>query len=909
MRIRIIITLLLLTIISGCQPKKINTAAATFAISESTNTPQITQTTARGKPRALPVMESNAKEVVFHPDSIQFRQKQEAPVAHKKYLNEALEYMTLPAYNWKATAVAGNTTTLFYPGAVVAKTGDEKNLPKGVVIPFGTVLPILGEITNSDTQYNNLFLFEEEYNYFYKTEWQGKQGLVFGADLEGINNTNSHNTITSLLYQNKAIFDTFPPFNGYRMLQEDEKAQLEKNRLAFQQVSKNEYRLSEFDPDDMLALYKKEKDDQWNPIFITTDLIAHGLHLFFNNYLQSIEENFMVPRLLSLVDNYLEKIQLLNVPAGDSKYSQTVQSAKTYFEIAQALLRMTANVVEKRSKYDEFEGYDYIEVDKTKILADYAPNVVEELNLILEAAGYKLSPNFGYKEDFSQYKPRGHYTKNTILSAYFRTMMWFGRLHIYMTVGDEITKEKMNDPSLDLSIKLLPIAGLITQMSIDNPDLYKKWQQLFDPITELIGMSDDLSLDDVVPFWKSLGIKDFAAWVEKKENVVDVINAANKKLRSPLIAGNSVVRVPAGPKQTPPMGWRLFGQRFTYDSYVHQLVSDPRLDYRNFVWGLDIMKAFGSQTAEQLLAETEYKHVDTEQDFSGARLKSLLDDLTLKFEQSSPAIWTVTYYNRVLNMIRTQAIFEPGAGFYFTESPLWGVKALNAAHGTWAELRHDTILYVKQVYAERAGDGDYTPTFRTLPVPKPVHYIEPNIPFFGAALAAVGHLSQIAYDYELFYNHLFTRIGTWRTLLEKALAIVNLEYKDNEVPAADVQWIKTIPNLMVDLVLPPESDSSIWLEEDDLKSAIIADVYTNALFGVALEVGTGIPQRMYVALNDHQGGKRIAVGYTYSYYEFYHPMNDRLTNEQWRKQVYDPQADLTEMLPFWARGIALPPRK
>jgi len=146
-------------------------------------------------------------------------------------------------------------------------------------------------------------------------------------------------------------------------------------------------------------------------------------------------------------------------------------------------------------------------------------------------------------------------------------------------------------------------------------------------------------------------------------------------------------------------------------------------------------------------------------------------------------------------------------------------------------------------------------------------------------------------------------------MLKTMVKIVNLEFEDKPVQADDVNWIKTIPNLMTQLVLPLDADFSSMLNEDELKNAVIADVYTNAFDKVALEVGTGIPQRLYVALNDGQGGKRIAVGFTYSYYEFYQPLDDRLTNEQWHKLVYDPKTDLSEKIPLWARGLALPPRK
>jgi hypothetical protein len=57
-------------------------------------------------------------------------------------------------------------------------------------------------------------------------------------------------------------------------------------------------------------------------------------------------------------------------------------------------------------------------------------------------------------------------------------------------------------------------------------------------------------------------------------------------------------------------------------------------------------------------------------------------------------------------------------------------KQLNTVLGSWAELKHDTILYAKQVYAELGG-GPPPPE----PVP-PKGYVEP-VPQFYARLAAL----------------------------------------------------------------------------------------------------------------------------------------------------------------------------
>lgn len=59
---------------------------------------------------------------------------------------------------------------------------------------------------------------------------------------------------------------------------------------------------------------------------------------------------------------------------------------------------------------------------------------------------------------------------------------------------------------------------------------------------------------------------------------------------------------------------------------------------------------------------------------------------------------------------------------YFMEDPLYQNKLLNTFLGSYTELKHDTLLYVKQAYAELGGGGggpcDIRVTPPDLPVPK-----------------------------------------------------------------------------------------------------------------------------------------------------------------------------------------------
>ena len=76
-----------------------------------------------------------------------------------------------------------------------------------------------------------------------------------------------------------------------------------------------------------------------------------------------------------------------------------------------------------------------------------------------------------------------------------------------------------------------------------------------------------------------------------------------------------------------------------------------------------------------------------------------------------------------------------------------------------------------------------------------------------------------------------------------------------------------------------------WLGEEDNKMAIIADVFTDPSSQMVLEVATGNPLEIYVIVQTHNGTLYLAKGGTYSYYEFLHPMNDRLTDAQWQDML------------------------
>lgn len=826
--------------------------------------------------------------------------------AHKEYLDAPMNFKKFENMSEQSgwLLVASNKAEFYSPdnftmvdSELRSEDGNFKSAilknphMKGTPVPIGTYFK-KGEVLQSggENWYENCygyFYFQDNYNFFYKVNWNGQDGYIFGADLYSNYLWSADEAtvaMSSVLYENQGKLDEFYNFAGLTKLSDQVTQSLENNKLAIQKTNQNSIWLN---TDDLIDFYQTIPPT--SPVFITTDLFSHSQHLIFDKILQEAEEDYFAPRLLTVCQNFIKALsEREDIP------EEIKEKAIAYFQVPELILRSAPKKVKDENSWQN--EYIYEETDNSTFINEYSEKVLEDYNQIINASG-AITALFNTKEDFSQYKPRGHYTKNKILTAYFQAQMWCGRIHF--------TIAKSTNPNAEReSLIMEPIALSILDTVKLNPQLYDEWKALFDPITVLIGMSDDLGFSDLLPLWKEKNIENFAEWVSNSDNIYAIMNEFNKTLRPPLISGNSGVSDKAG---NPPMGWRFLGQRFTYDSFVHQQVCAPRLYTRDFVSGLDIIKALGSNAAESYLQTRDYlEAVESAGGYrGGAKLKEILDYNQKMFDEKDEDFWTQTYYNNVLAQIRSQGKFEAGSGFYFTESPMWNIKALNSAHSTWAELRHDTILYVKQVYAERAGGDDLETTFRTLPLPVPYNYLEPNTPFYNYSLKSVQKLYECFDTYGLLSDNAKSKLDSLIDLYTKALEISSLEFMDQEVSEEDNKWIRSIPNKMETIIMA--GYDSYADDPEQLKMACIADVFTNADYGVCLETGVGRPYKIYVPLNDGQGKKRIAVGYVPSYYEFYGPQENRMSDEEWKAIVYaQPEKDMKDYLPFWMNGCVLP---
>jgi len=297
--------------------------------------------------------------------------------------------------------------------------------------------------------------------------------------------------------------------------------------------------------------------------------------------------------------------------------------------------------------------------------------------------------------------------------------------------------------------------------------------------------------------------------------------------------------------------------------------------------GLDLLAAMGSQRAYQILdemGETAYENYPEQM----AKVQSWVSGLSVEE-------WTETLYNSWLYSF--QPLLEvPGEGYpAFMQSPAWLDKQLNTTLGSWTELKHDTILYAKQAYAEY-GNGAAAPE----PLP-PRGYVEP-VPVFFARLAALTVMTREGLSSrglldpqdDQSLRRLEELARAFQIMAEKELRAEPLteeEYSMIRLYGVDLE------HLLMASATTPDGEApggQGFFTEEDLQAAVVADVATDpGPPATVLEEGVGRVDEIHVVVplveEDGTITLQVTKGGVFSYYEFPWPAEDRLTDEAWRQ--------------------------
>ncbi len=570
---------------------------------------------------------------------------------------------------------------------------------------------------------------------------------------------------------------------------------------------------------------------QGKPLFVTTDSVLHVYHLLFDKVLRTAEEEYFVFDLLDLTRGMLWASQDQFQALQGTTLEEVARRNVAYFAVALKLLDPQAEIP------SEVRGEAEAELARIEAHQGFARSAILP----------------GYEEDYSQYVPRGHYTRNETRQRYFKAMMWYGRINFRL-------KE------LDETRSALLIAQALSRVEIEGEPASPIWERIYEPTVFFVGATDDLNIYDFQNLITEVyGTIPEAPAAFADDNLLQDFIEAARELPPPQI--NSMWVWVSEDREEATQGFRFMGQRFVIDAYVFQQLIYSNVEDRFLPKGLDVLSAMGSDEAYNLLdemGETQYPGY-VEQ----------MEKVTREIAALEMDSWTQNLYWSWLYALRP--IIEVKEGQYpaFMQTRAWLRKDLHTALGSWTELKHDTILYAKQAYAELTA----------MPPQAPVRgYVEPN-PEAYARLAALtrmtvdglGQRNLLSSDDRDSLEYLEAVLLSLKTIAEKELGGESLT--DDEY-----YFIDSYGDVLEGLTIAAADKSEAGGSVDEEEAAVVADVATDPNSGQVLEEAVGRVFGIYIVV-EAEGRMTLAQGGVFSYYEFAWPMSDRLTDEAWREML------------------------
>ena len=600
----------------------------------------------------------------------------------------------------------------------------------------------------------------------------------------------------------------------------------------------------------------EENDYRDFPNFVTTDLYLQLYHLYFDCMLRELEENSLLPMMIRFTRDMHELLYNMERWSGsDEQVNKIAHHNAAFYNIAYKLF--TGDFIFERGEGD----IDTEEVNKVMAAENNYSDFMQDYKNVMFA--------------YSLFRPRGHYTRSEKLQRYFRGMMWLQTVPFGLNHEDEVRAAVMQAYALKL-----------------DKESQKNYNRLNQLITFLMGKSDNLSLPQVMAEVEKTGMQ-----MEDLIHSDDAIAKITAKLNE---IGDKQTRIRPKFEKTSHNKINVMPQRYQPDAEVLQEMVDydNKPTKRATPKGLDFFAAMQVSAAEKILLDekTEWK------DFG-----RMLEKMKGRMQQIN---WSETIATEWMSTIRALCDRDPQLNMpYFMVTSEWKLKDLNAMLASWAELKHDAILYAKQPAGAECGGGG---------PPEPVvkGFVEPNISFWKKAISLLGNTERLLKEENMLTEKISNATERIREEVQFLLNVSEKELAGKELSEEEYDQLQyigaTFENISLDLVREKDQYLMGWsdVQGADKKVALVADVYTanadnNPNKSILFEA-VGDADEIYVVV-EIGGYLYLTRGAVLSYREFIQPIDEpRLTDEEWQQQL---EKNPRKGVPEWMKQIIVPLNK
>lgn len=589
------------------------------------------------------------------------------------------------------------------------------------------------------------------------------------------------------------------------------------------------------------------------PVFISTDAILHAIHMSYDAILKDVEERILIAKL----DSLLAKLHA-QLPALAVRY-------QAYPAMKQMLLDVDLYITVPRKLLGNIV---------TPIFPENT-SAVDSMLIFIAKEKPVYTPLFSSVPryiDLSQFTVRGHYTQSEKLKKYFQAMIWLGRTEMYL-----IAPVGADPPQKDKDIQRQVIDAVLLSEAAQRGNAYPMLEEIDGVIRFFVGESDNVTLPNIQTLIKATNTDSACALLEMKAYQTFQDTLKQKSFAFQRILSQILISDPYSPESIQPASaFLLLGQRFIIDSYVtgnvvyDKIKFDQRKIWRALPSRYDVLFSLGNNAAAQLL----------ESELSTYRYASNLAALRYLVDSYEPEFWQSTIYNNWLNSIRTLAPPADRTSLpSFMQTAAWWQEKMNTQLASWAQLRHDNLLYAKQSYT--AGTTCSFPESYVEPIPEFYKAVKIFASVAAEKFQTFPWASGRVVDY---WNHLRNVADTLHTVAQKEI---------DRSPLNDTE--KNFLHRMLYLNTMCGPDYSGWYyrlfytgDEGFLKNdQIVADIHTcptdesGNFVGWVLHTGTG-PVNLAVVSTEAADGRLISfIGPVMSYFEYVSTNFKRLTDEEW----------------------------
>jgi hypothetical protein len=626
------------------------------------------------------------------------------------------------------------------------------------------------------------------------------------------------------------------------------------------------------------------------PVFVTTDSILHLFHVVFDCSIRMLEEGAFYPMILNISEYaFNASLNDYNTIAHDGSLKYwAVRNSTVYFAVGLSLITgQNVTLPPELSADEEF----------------YLGQIYSD-DLQFVGAGEWHFPESPYeamvKYDFTQFKMRGHYVGVPELERYFRTFMWYGNYPIFVP---------RNDESYEWWVSHVDDAAIVYMRDLLKPNqqYYDDWVLMYNVTSALIGESDSINLlsletalhnafGDAEQYW------DFVA---AEGGLAKLRQELDKPEYQQQILSQALLTDVPEPLPRYPTVFHFMGQRYVPDSYIFQMLTWDKVGFdsarkrRIMPEGADVFAVLGSQRAYQLLTPN----------FNYTAYTQNLQTLKQTFNNLTKQDWTHSSYMAWMHALQSLVNVDYNDTYpQFMKTLAWQDEKLNTALGSWAQLRHDTLLYAKQTYIPGTLCS------------YPEAFVEPNPTFYARMQQLTNRTSEAVSILppndatSIIMNSLKTLNNATQTLE----TVSAKELAGQPLAQEEIDFIKKLTygcgsGSPVGWYVDTMHHIAMYANYTSILDVpVIADVATfppGDIFDPPqiLHVADGYVEAVIVFYPRTDGTLAAAVGPVFSYYEFRLIGTTRLNDNEWKTMLaWDNR---TEYLPKWlldVYGTSLP---